>query len=151
MTTTHAAALVAPFVAPLHEAVRRYEDEGCGNGDHFLTSPLYAPISEVQFNFDRLYRDRSTILDRVAPGARFEEEPVNFEGRRTQVTLPSGTRFRITFERMSLLAENGRAEVEPLVDKTGRFRFVLDRGGETLTDRKRVTTEAARSERIHPG
>ncbi len=79
-------------------------------------------------DFDRLYGDRSTILDRVAPGAQFEEEPVDFAGRRTQVTLPSGIRFRITFERMSLLAETGRAEVEPLVDKTGRFRFVLDRG-----------------------
>ena len=80
-------------------------------------------------DFDPLYGDRQTIFERIAPGAMIEEEPVEFEGRRAQVTLPSGTRFRVTFERMSLLGKKGRAEVAPLVDKTGQFRFVLHRDG----------------------
>lgn len=80
-------------------------------------------------DFEGLVADHLAILSRVAPVASHADEDADFEARRCKATLASGTILVLTLERMSLLGKRGRAEVVPIVDKTGRFRTVLNRTG----------------------
>ena len=69
------------------------------------------------------------LLGRAAPVARCEGQPADWDGLAFDVQLETGTGLRFTLERMSLLGKKGRAEVVPLLDRTGRFRTVLNRTG----------------------
>ncbi|MBI4613271.1 MAG: hypothetical protein HY720_06640 [Planctomycetes bacterium] len=80
-------------------------------------------------DFAGLVADHGAILSRVAPVASHADEDADFEGKRCKATLASGARLVLTLERMSLVGKRSRAEVVPIVDKTGRFRTILNRTG----------------------
>lgn len=77
---------------------------------------------------------RLAIPDLVASAgrARVASDPreIPFDGVAWRAeSLGSGRAFDLTLERMSLVGKKPRAFVTPIVDRTGRFRAVLNRTG----------------------
>lgn len=77
-------------------------------------------------SFDAVIGDAEAMLAKAAAVASAAWSDAPFEGRRLDATLEGGLAVAITVERLSLVGKRPRDAIEPIVDKTGMLREVVN-------------------------
>ncbi len=88
--------------------------------------PLDLHVAAEEPDFESVFAGHEALLAAAGPVESHRDGPAHPDARECRARIAGLGEVVLTVERMSLLSKRPRAAVTPLVDRSGKLRFVLD-------------------------